>query len=79
MQHIYLVFSCKTENCPAVCKAAYLGPFIPGQSLKVPVAYLNWGCETCRTLHPYTHDDMRMSIEPHPPDPGERFPLDQVE
>jgi hypothetical protein len=79
MQHAYLVFPCKTEKCPAVYKAAYLGASNPGKPPEIPVTRLNWGCTVCHTIHPYTQEDMHLSFEAVAPQPGEVFPHDLTE
>ena len=79
MQHVYLVFSYKTKDCPAVYKAAYLGEFNLGEPPEIPVVRLNWVCTVCHTIHPYTQEDMRRSVESVPPEPGELFPHDLTE
>jgi hypothetical protein len=78
MQHIYLVFSCKTPDCPAVYKADYLGPLIPNQTIEIPDCHLNGECALCGTTWPYTPADTRLLVEPNPPLPGQLFPCNRT-
>jgi len=72
MPHIYWTARCKTEKCPVLQVAKYIGDYDDRKVFVLPDVMPGWfdfQCAECGKIHRYYRMELSPFALPHPPTP----------